>query len=346
MSSQCQKHFRDSQPILGPLQTQDAVTLIKDVFQKHLAKGLNLRRIAAPLVLPSGRGINDDLNGVERPVSFSVPGLNGARVEVPQSLAKWKRLALWNLAIPPGSGILTDMQAIRPDESLDELHSIHVDQWDWERTILPEERSLSFLQYVVRGIYSAIRSTEGALARAFPVLEARLPDEITFLHADDLAREHPEMPPRCREELAARRHGAIFLAGIGAPLCDGRPHDGRSPDYDDWITPNGRSRGLNGDILVWHEPLQRAVELSSMGIRVTASSLLEQLALRGCPERKNQFFHRRLLAGELPFCVGGGIGQSRLCMVLLRKLHIGEVQVSVWPAAMRRENAAAGVFLL
>ena len=346
MSGTAPTLFRDSQPLLGLHQTQDAITLIKEVFPKCLAKGLNLRRIAAPLVLPGGDGINDDLTGIERPVTFPVPGLNGARVEIPQSLAKWKRMALADLAVPPGCGILTDMHAIRPDETLDELHSIYVDQWDWERTIRPEERSIIFLQRMVREIYSAIRDTEEALARQFPALEACLPDEITVLHADDLARENPEMPPRHREDVATRRHGAVFLAGIGAPLCDGRPHDGRAPDYDDWITPNGRGRGLNGDILVWHEPLQRTVELSSMGIRVTAGSLLEQLALHACPERKSHFFHRRLLAGELPCCVGGGIGQSRMCMFLLRKIHIGEVQVSVWPAAMRRESAAAGVPLL
>jgi len=239
MSGTAPTLFRDSQPLLGLHQTQDAITLIKEVFPKCLAKGLNLRRIAAPLVLPGGDGINDDLTGIERPVTFPVPGLNGARVEIPQSLAKWKRMALADLAVPPGCGILTDMHAIRPDETLDELHSIYVDQWDWERTIRPEERSIIFLQRMVREIYSAIRDTEEALARQFPALEACLPDEITVLHADDLARENPEMPPRHREDVATRRHGAVFLAGIGAPLCDGRPHDGRAPDYDDWITPNG-----------------------------------------------------------------------------------------------------------
>ncbi len=333
-------------PGLGPLPTQQAIKLCKDTFEARLAGELNLQRVTAPLFVPAGTGINDDLNGIERPISFHAPALDGKRLEIVQSLAKWKRLELARLGLPRGAGIYTDMNAIRPEESLDELHSLYVDQWDWERVIGEEDRTVRFLQGVVRAIYQALLATAAHLRKHFPGLPASLPEEITFLHAQELADRYPDLSPRQREDRAARRFGAVFVVGIGAPLADGRPHDGRAPDYDDWITPNGHGRGLNGDLLVYHPPLDRAVELSSMGIRVTPESLLQQLEARGCPERRHLPFHRRLLAGELPLSIGGGIGQSRLCLVLLGKRHIGEVQAAVWPEDERRRCRQRGIDLL
>lgn len=331
---------------LGPLATQQAIKLCKDTFEARLAGALNLQRVTAPLFVPAGTGINDDLNGVERPISFHAPALDGQRLEIVQSLAKWKRLELARLGMPPGAGIYTDMNAIRPEETLDELHSLYVDQWDWERVISAEDRTIAYLQGVVRAIYDTLLATAAHLREHFPTLPAFLPGEVTFLHAQELADRYPHLPPRQREDRAARQVGAVFVVGIGAPLNDGHPHDGRAPDYDDWITPNGHGRGLNGDLLVYHPPLGRAVELSSMGIRVTPDSLLQQLEARGCPERRHLPFHRRLLAGELPLSIGGGIGQSRLCLVLLGKRHIGEVQAAVWPEEERQRCRQRGIDLL
>jgi aspartate--ammonia ligase len=333
-------------PLLGVLDTERAIKLVKDSFERELAAALNLRRVTAPLFVPAGKGINDDLNGTERPVSFPVPALGGARVEIVQSLAKWKRLALAELGLGPGEGIYTDMNAVRPDEELDELHSIYVDQWDWERVIAPEERTVAVLGETVRQIYAALRRTELALCTAFPSLKPWLPEEVSVVHAEELARRFPELSPREREHRVVEERGAVLVVGIGAALADGRPHDGRAPDYDDWITPNGHGRGLNGDLLLRHPVLGGACELSSMGIRVTPESLLAQLEERGCLERRKLYFHRRLLAGELPLTMGGGIGQSRLCMLLLRKAHIGEVQASVWPEAMRQACGRANIRLL
>ncbi len=333
-------------PLLDMRETEKAIELLKVFFQESLAEALNLKRVTAPLFVEAGTGVNDDLNGVERPVCFRVKHLGGRELEVVQSLAKWKRLTLAALGVHAGEGIYTDMNAIRPDELLDPLHSIYVDQWDWERTMLQEERNLVFLEGIVRKIYRALRRTERFIHERYPEIERTLPSAITFVHAQDLEERFPDLLPPERENRAAEELGAVFVIGIGAPLRDGKPHDARAPDYDDWTTPNGRGRGLNGDLIVWNPVLRRAVELSSMGIRVGPETLEEQLRIRGCTERRSLLYHRRLLSGELPWCVGGGIGQSRLCMYLLRKAHIGEVQAGVWPEAMRHHCKDRNVALL
>ena len=333
-------------PALDILATEKAIKLLKDFFQRRLSESLNLRRVTAPLLVRSGTGINDDLNGTEKPVSFRAKHLPGPRVEVVQSLAKWKRLALAELDIPPGEGIYTDMNALRPDERLDGLHSLYVDQWDWERAITPEERTPAFLERIVRGIYRVLRRTEHFLCAFFPDLEPVLPEEITILHSRELERRLPDLSPRERESDICRSKRAVFLVGIGAPLADGRPHDGRAPDYDDWTTPTPSGPGLNGDILLWHEPLQTALEISSMGIRVDPPALDRQLDMTGTQHRKRLDFHSRLLRGELPLSIGGGIGQSRLCMFFLRKAHIGEVQAGLWPERERALCREKGIPLL
>jgi aspartate--ammonia ligase len=334
-------------PLLDLRETEKAIKIVKDFFEQNLADTLNLKRVTAPLFVRAGSGINDDLNGVEAPVRFPVKGLAGETIEVVQSLAKWKRLMLAKLAINPGEGLYTDMNAIRPDEYLDSLHSIYVDQWDWERAIDPAQRNLEFLKAVVRKIYRVMRRTEAHVCDHYPELGSWLPETITFVHAEELEARYPELTPAAREHRVAEEHGAVFIVGIGAALPGtGLPHDGRAPDYDDWITPNGVGRGLNGDIVVWYPPLGRAVELSSMGIRVSPSSLQEQLAIRGCTERRELYFHRTLLAGSLPASIGGGIGQSRLCMYFLRKVHIGEVQAGIWPEEMAEACRARNVALL
>jgi aspartate--ammonia ligase len=333
-------------PVLDVRETEKAIKFVKDFFQENLADTLNLKRVTAPLFVDSGSGINDDLNGVEKPVSFMAKDLNGQKLEVVQSLAKWKRLTLAKLGIYPGEGLYTDMNAIRPDELLDNLHSIYVDQWDWEITIVEEDRNLDFLKRIVKKIYRVLRRTEYFLYSKYPEIGRHLPEEITFLHAEELEDLYPDLSPAAREDRAAEEHGAIFVVGIGSPLKNGEPHDGRAPDYDDWITPNGRGCGLNGDIVVWYPLLGRAFELSSMGIRVTPETLLKQLEIRDCTERRNLFFHRKLLDGELPLSIGGGIGQSRLCMYFLRKAHIGEIQAGVWPDDMKEDCAEQNIVLL
>ena len=334
-------------PLLDVEQTEQAIAFIKGHFECRLAQSLGLRRVTAPLLLPSGSGINDDLNGVEAPVRFRVKALAGQEVEVVQSLAKWKRLRLSQLGLPPGRGLYADMNALRPDDALDALHSVYVDQWDWEKTIGVDDRRLDFLKTTVRTIYTVVRETEMAIAERYPVIQAWLPAEVTFVHAEDLERRHPDLTPAQREHRVAQEHGAVFVIGIGAALPgSGEPHDGRAPDYDDWITPNGHGLGLNGDLIVWYPPLARSVELSSMGIRVSPESLERQLQIRGCSARRDLFFHRQLLAGRLPLSIGGGIGQSRLCLCFLRKLHIGEVQAGVWPEETRRDCQAQGIPLL
>jgi aspartate--ammonia ligase len=330
-------------PLLDPRQTEVAIQSIKEFFQTNLAFELNLTRVTAPLFVKAGTGINDDLNGVEKPASFAVKAMGGERVEMVQSLAKWKRLALADLGFQPGSGLYTDMNAIRPDETLDNTHALYVDQWDWECVITCEERTVDFLKKIVRRIYDVIRRTERYLGFQYSAILPGLPDEIAFFHAEELQQQYPDLSPRERETEACRRHGAVFVIGIGAPLADGEVHDGRAPDYDDWITPTGEGRhGLNGDILVYNPVFDSAFELSSMGIRVDPDSLREQLGIRGCEERKDLYFHKRLLGGELPLSIGGGIGQSRLCMFYLRKAHVGEIQAGIWPddmaAACRRHN--------
>ena len=326
-------------------QTETAIKQIKDFFQLNLSTELRLRRVTAPLFVEKGTGVNDDLNGVEQPVSFRVKGLS-IEAEIVQSLAKWKRLALADYGIEPGFGLYTDMNAIRPDEELDNVHSLYVDQWDWERVVTAGDRNLSFLREVVERIYGVIVRTEYWIGELYGI-DRCLPETITFIHAEQLRDRWPSLSPRQREDEICREARAVFIAGIGHPLADGQPHDGRAPDYDDWSTPNEAGhRGLNGDILVWNPVLERALELSSMGIRVDAEALRRQLAMRGCEERQHLLFHRRLLAGELPLSMGGGIGQSRLCMFFLRKAHIGEIQVSLWPPETVQACRTGGIFLL
>ena len=333
--------------LLTARETERAIRLIKEFVQQNLAFELNLLRVTAPLFVAAGTGINDDLNGVERPVSFPVGAMGDQRAEIVQSLAKWKRLALADLGFQPGEGLYADMNAIRPDETLDNTHSLYVDQWDWERVLTREDRTLGFLASVVEHVYSVIARTEKYVAYHYPAIRPILPDRITFLHAEDLQRLYPHLSPRDREYEVCRRHGAVFVIGIGYPLADGQPHDGRAPDYDDWSTPTDNGRhGLNGDILVYYPILDCAYELSSMGIRVDPRSLAVQLELRGATARRELLFHRRLLNDELPLTIGGGIGQSRLCMFYLRKAHIGEIQAGLWPAEVCARCHQAGIVLL
>jgi aspartate--ammonia ligase len=337
---------KDYRPILNILETEAAIKLIKDFFQTKLAEALSLRRVTAPLFVEAGTGINDDLNGIERPVSFSIKNMNGARAEIVQSLAKWKRLTLADLKIPKGEGIYTDMNAVRPDEILDNLHSLYVDQWDWERVISAEERNLLFLERIVRKIYEALKQTEHFMRGHYSRLKPTLPEEIAFVHSAELAASYPNLKPWEREDAVCRKHGAVFIIGIGAPLKNGEPHDGRAPDYDDWTTLTPRGPGLNGDILVWYPRLKQSVELSSMGIRVDKAALERQLKMTGTIDRKKLFFHKKLLQGKLPLSIGGGIGQSRLCMFFLRKAHIGEIQAGLWPKKIRERCRAHNIFLL
>ncbi len=335
------------QPLLNPQETEKAIGLIKNFFQTNLAMELNLVRVTAPLFVEAGTGINDDLNGREKPVSFPVQALGGHRAEIVQSLAKWKRLALANLGFAPGAGLYTDMNAIRPDEALDATHSLYVDQWDWERVIRPEDRNLHFLRQIVSRIYDVIRRTEKFVAYEFPRIAPCLPDNITFVHAQELEDRYPDCTPKERERRACREAGALFIIGIGGALKRGPAHDGRAPDYDDWSTPNEEGHaGLNGDILVYNHVLDMAFELSSMGIRVDPPALQRQLQLAGQEQRKELYFHQKLLRGELPLSIGGGIGQSRLCMLYLRKAHVGEIQASLWPPEIVETCRARGVFLL
>ena len=330
------------------VETERSIKFVKDRFERDLARRLNLHRITAPLFVRSDSGINDNLNGIERPVEFRV-GADGDRLcQIVQSLAKWKRLALWEYHFKVGEGIYTDMNALRPDEAeLDNLHSIYVDQWDWERVIRPEDRTLDYLQGVVRSIYAALKDTEAEVAGEFPSLEPFLPDEIAFVHTEELAARWPDLLPRDREAEACKEHGAVFVIGIGGELPGGGIHDGRAPDYDDWITPTGpNTRGLNGDIFVWYPLLGVPFELSSMGIRVNAETMVQQLEIRGCPERAELPWHKLLLDGSLPQTIGGGIGQSRLSMLLLQRAHVGEVQVSIWPQDVRDTCRKAGIPLL
>ncbi|MBU1337732.1 MAG: aspartate--ammonia ligase [Acidobacteria bacterium] len=330
---------------LDPLETEDAIKKIKDLFQAELAGALNLKRVTAPLIVRAGRGINDDLSGVERPLSFPVKDLNGAGAEVVQSLAKWKRMALAQLRFRPGEGLYTDMNAIRPDEALDNMHSLYVDQWDWERVISRDERNLEFLTEIVKRIYLVFKKAETFLHGLYPSLKPVLPPDIQVVHSHELERRYPDLTPRERENAVCREFGAVFIHGIGSPLKNGRPHDGRAPDYDDWTTPTEKGPGLNGDIIVWYPVLETAMEISSMGIRVDERALGAQLELTGTTARKELLFHRLLLDGKLPLSIGGGIGQSRLCMFLLRKAHIGEVQSSLWPDDMIEECRKKNVFL-
>jgi len=332
--------------ILDIWQTEQAIKFIKETFQTELAGELKLRRITAPLLVESGTGLNDNLSGTELPVSFPLKTLGGKDVEIVQSLAKWKRYALWRHHIVPGMGIYTDMNAIRPDEITDNLHSVYVDQWDWEKVILPEERTEKTLCKCVKSIYYAIKRTQFLLSEHFALLQPFFPHDIFFIHAEELRRKYPGLSPRERENAIAREYGAVFVQGIGGPLGDGTVHDCRSPDYDDWSTETGTGFfGLNGDIIIYHPVLDTAVELSSMGIRVNPQSLRHQLERANAQARASLFFHKLLLDNVLPQTMGGGIGQSRLCLLLLKKCHIGEVQSSVWPQSTLKKCAQADVFL-
>ncbi len=335
------------QPLLDKYATEQGIKMIKDFFQQNLATGLRLHRVTGPLFVLRGLGINDDLNGTERPVTFPIKDMGEAQAEVVHSLAKWKRLTLAEQEIKPGFGIYTDMNAIRADETLGNLHSLYVDQWDWERVILPADRTLSFLRATVESIYAALRRTEFLVCERFPEIKPFLPESVYFIHAEELRQRYPELTPKEREDRIAREYGAVFIIGIGCPLGDGTPHDMRAPDYDDYstIAENGLP-GLNGDLLVWYDVLDRAVELSSMGIRVDREALVRQLRDSGKEERLQLYFHRRLMEGSLPLSVGGGIGQSRLCMLYLRKAHIGEIQASIWPDEMRRECNEMNIHLI
>lgn len=330
--------------MLDELQTEDAIGKIKRHFQNNLAFELNLRRVTAPLFVLQGTGINDDLNGVERPVSFEILAMQQSRAEIVHSLAKWKRLKLGKLRANPGEGIYTDMNAIRPDEEdLDNIHSIYVDQWDWEKVMREDERHLDYLKQSVRRIYYAIRRTERYICQDYPRLKPFLPEKIEFIHSEDLERQYPKLSAKQREDAVTKEHGAVFIIGIGGTLpISGKSHDGRAPDYDDWSTPTLPGyKGLNGDLLVYNPILKQALELSSMGIRVDKKALLEQLKQRGEEQRLELKWHKALLDGEMPLSIGGGIGQSRLCMLYLQKAHIGEIQASLWPAEIKqrcREN--------
>ena len=337
----------DYKSLLDMKQTEQGIKLIKEFFQQNISTELRLRRVTAPLFVLQGLGINDDLNGVERAVSFPIKDLGDARAEVVHSLAKWKRLSLAEYQIEPGYGIYTDMNAIRADEELDNLHSLYVDQWDWEAVITKEQRTVAYLKNVVERIYAAIRRTEYLTCETYPQIKPFLPEKITFVHAEELLQMYPDKSPKEREDAICEKYGAVFIIGIGGKLSNGEKHDGRAPDYDDWSTvgENGLA-GLNGDILIWYPVLGRSFELSSMGIRVNKEALLLQLKLEGKEEREGLYFHQKLLNDELPLSLGGGIGQSRLCMVLLHKGHIGEIQASIWPDDMRQACKKLGMTLI
>lgn len=325
-------------PLLDARQTELGIKKVKDFFQGSLSAELRLRRVTAPLFVLKGQGINDDLNGVERAVTFPIKDLGDQRAEVVHSLAKWKRLMLGEYKIEPGFGLYTDMNAIRSDESLGNLHSLYVDQWDWERTIRKEDRTVDFLKDIVSRIYSVMVRTEYVVFEMYPNIKPELPEKITFIHAEKLRQMFPDKSPKERENLITKKYGAVFIMGVGGPLGDGEKHDGRAPDYDDWTTIGEDGLpGLNGDILVWNEVLDQAMELSSMGIRVDKEALVRQLKMTGQEERLNLYFHKRLMEDSIPLSIGGGIGQSRLCMFFLRKAHVGEIQASIWPEDMREE---------
>ncbi|MDR1897570.1 MAG: aspartate--ammonia ligase [Prevotellaceae bacterium] len=337
---------KDYRATLMPEMMEQTIEILKREFPRLLAEKLDLRRVTAPLFVFAGTGVNDDLNGTERAVSFPVGDIDNRKAEVVHSLAKWKRMKLGAYKIPAGYGLYTDMNAIRADEELDNIHSLYVDQWDWERTITDEERNSDFLQDIVKRIYTAIKDTERLVYNTYRHIIPILPNDITFVHSEELLKLYPDLTPRERETEAVKKYGAIFVTGIGAKLADGQKHDGRAPDYDDWSTPTGDGyRGLNGDIILWNPLLERAFEVSSMGIRVDKTALLRQLELEGCLERTELTFHKMLLDDRLPLSIGGGIGQSRLCMFLLRCAHIGEVQASLWSEEMIDECAKHNIYL-
>ena len=317
------------------------------MFQDNLSAQLALLRVTAPMVVLSGMGLNDDLNGVERPVKFPVRDMGDQPAEVVHSLAKWKRVKLAQMNLRPGRGIYTDMNALRPDEELDNIHSIYVDQWDWEKVISFEQRTLDYLKKTVRRIYEAIKVTENKLYVEFPQIEPMLPEDVFFIHSEDLLRMYPDLSSKEREDAIVKKYKAVFIIGIGGLLSDGKPHDSRAADYDDWSTVNEDGYcGLNGDLLLWNPVLESAFEISSMGIRVDEAAMKRQLELRGETNKSELLYHKLLLDGKLPYTIGGGIGQSRLCMFLLRKAHIGEIQSSIWPDEDRRICRESGIDLV
>ncbi|MGI6080329.1 MAG: aspartate--ammonia ligase [Candidatus Avilachnospira sp.] len=315
-------------PKLSVRETQEAIKYIRDTFQKEFGKEMNLERISAPLFVEKKTGLNDDLNGVERKVSFDIKEMPEEEIEVVQSLAKWKRMALFRYGFKPGEGLYTNMNAIRRDEDLDNLHSVYVDQWDWEKVIEKSDRTEEMLKSTVRTIFKVIKHMEHEVWYKYPQAVHKIPEEIHFVDSEELRQRYPDKTPKERENLITKELGCVFLMRIGEKLGDGKPHDGRAPDYDDW--------SLNGDILFWFEPLNQALEISSMGIRVDEDALIRQLKEAGCEDRKELPYHKMILEKKLPYTIGGGIGQSRLCMLLLGRAHVGEVQASVWPEEMKK----------
>ena len=325
-------------PRLSVRETQEAIKYIRDTFQKEFGKEMNLERISAPLFVEKSSGLNDDLNGVERPVQFDIAGVPGETIEVVHSLAKWKRMALYKYGFQPGEGLYTNMNAIRRDEELDNLHSCYVDQWDWEKVIKKEERTVETLEATVRNIFKIIKHMEHEVWYKYPHAVNRLPDKIHFFTSQELEDRYPDLTPTERETAMCKEYGCIFVMGVGKKLKSGIKHDGRAPDYDDW--------DLNGDILFWFEPLKCALEISSMGIRVDEDSLVKQLETENCLDRLQLPYHQQIMNKELPYTIGGGIGQSRLCMLLLKKAHVGEVQASIWPQEMIDECSKHNINLL
>lgn len=338
----------DYKATLSLQQTEIAIKKIKDFFLSSISTELRLRRVTAPLFVLKGLGMNDDLSGTERPVTFPVKDMGDAEAEVVHSLAKWKRVTLAEYEVKSGYGIITDMNAIRADEELDNLHSLYVDQWDWERVMNDNQRNVEYLKSIVSRIYNSILRTEYFICETYPQIESFLPENLTFIHAEQLLQRYPTLTPKEREDAICKEFGAVFIIGIGCTLSNGEVHDHRAPDYDDYSTQpdDAQYAGLNGDLLVWYPILNRSIELSSMGIRVDKTALEHQLAQSGKEDRKSLYFHRRLLEGTLPQSIGGGIGQSRLCMILLHKAHIGEVQSSIWPDNMRTQCKEAGMPLI
>lgn len=329
------------------LKTELAIELAKNAFSDNLSNALSLYKVTAPIAVEENSGINDDLNGTEKAVTFTLNDIDNEKGVIVHSLAKWKRMRLKELGIEAGKGIITNMKAIRPDEELSSIHSVLVDQWDWEKVINNEDRNINFLKDTVKKIYDSMLKTEKLLFEVYPEFVPVLPSEIKFIHTQELLDLYPELPPKERENMIARELGAVFLIGIGCDLSNGLPHDGRAPDYDDWSTATSNAhKGLNGDIIVWNSITNSAFEISSMGIRVNRTALLRQLKIKKCMERQKLNFHKALLYDALPLCIGGGIGQSRLCMFLLKKKHIGEVQVGIWPAKTKKYCKKHGIHLI
>mmetsp|Transcript_19986 Transcript_19986/g.25855 ORF Transcript_19986/g.25855 Transcript_19986/m.25855 type:complete len:345 (+) Transcript_19986:141-1175(+) len=322
-----------------------AIWKIKSFFEERLQEELNIMRVSAPLIIPAGKGINDDLNGIERKATFPVKNMNDQIMELPQSCAKWKRMALKKYGMEPGQGLVLYMNALRPDEDIDTIHSVYVDQWDWEKVLRAEDRNVDYLKDTVQKIYRAIKQTEVEVEKMCGIPQI-LPDDITFIHTTEMEKKWPELSPKEREAEVCKEHGAVFVIGIGNPLENGEPHDGRAPDYDDWYTPTPLGPGLNGDILVWNPILNREFELSSMGIRVDKDSMMSQLTVRNALDRKDLEFHKGVLEDEWPLSVGGGIGQARLTMFMLRRSHVGETVRTVWPQQILDETNQRGITLL